>query len=207
MAPVSYLFRIHAGESPGASCDEVKDKTCGLVDATSVRYIVPGYFQRIGPMKGLELKVPPLALVFLAGGCMWLITRAVPAFGLVSPAHVAPAVGVVIIGLVIAGTGIVSFRMAKTTVNPMKPESSSTLVVTGIYSDDAQSDVLRLLVDLVRLGHISLQYIGFVDPSQLRPLHESFPNRTRGTGAHQPVRPGIRDLPRSSTEMDLVEHQ
>lgn len=133
MAPVSYLFRIHAAESPGASCDEVKDKTCGLVDATSVRYIVPGYFQRIGPMKGLELKVPPLALVFLAGGCMWLITRAVPAFGLVSPAHVAPAVGVVIIGLVIAGTGIVSFRMAKTTVNPMKPESSSTLVVTGIY--------------------------------------------------------------------------
>lgn len=84
-------------------------------------------------MKGLELKVPPLALVFLAGGCMWLITRAVPAFGLVSPAHVAPAVGVVIIGLVIAGMGIVSFRMAKTTVNPMKPESSSTLVVTGIY--------------------------------------------------------------------------
>lgn len=133
MAPVSYLFRIHAGESPGASCDEVKDKTCGLVDATSVRYIVSGYFQRIGPMKGLELKVPPLALVILAGGCMWLITRAVPAFGLVSPAHVAPAVGVVIIGLVIAGTGIVSFRMAKTTVNPMKPESSSTLVVTGIY--------------------------------------------------------------------------
>jgi protein-S-isoprenylcysteine O-methyltransferase Ste14 len=84
-------------------------------------------------MRGLELKVPPLALVFLAGGCMWLITRAAPAFGFAFPARVATAVGAVIIGVTIAGMGIMSFRMAKTTVNPMKPESSSALVVTGIY--------------------------------------------------------------------------
>jgi protein-S-isoprenylcysteine O-methyltransferase Ste14 len=30
-------------------------------------------------------------------------------------------------------TGIVSFRRAKTTVNPMKPSSSSSLVISGIY--------------------------------------------------------------------------
>ena len=30
-------------------------------------------------------------------------------------------------------SGIVSFRRAKTTVNPMKPDSTSSLVVSGIY--------------------------------------------------------------------------
>jgi protein-S-isoprenylcysteine O-methyltransferase Ste14 len=84
-------------------------------------------------MRGLELKVPPLALVLLAGGCMWLISRAAPAFGFAFPAPVACATGAVIIGVAIAGMGIISFRMAETTVNPMKPESSSALVVTGIY--------------------------------------------------------------------------
>lgn len=64
---------------------------------------------------------------------MWLITWAAPAFGCAFPARVATAVGAVIIGVAIAGMGIMSFRMAKTTVNPMKPESSSALVVTGIY--------------------------------------------------------------------------
>ena len=84
-------------------------------------------------MQGLELKVPPLALVLLAGGAMWLITRAAPAFELVFPTPLIWASGAVIIGLAIAGMGVFSFRTANTTVNPMKPDSSSALVVTGIY--------------------------------------------------------------------------
>ena len=84
-------------------------------------------------MQRLELKVPPLALVLLAGGSMWLIARAAPAFEFAFPARLICAVGAIVIGLAIAGVGIVSFRRAKTTVNPMKPESSSALVVTGIY--------------------------------------------------------------------------
>ena len=84
-------------------------------------------------MQGLELKVPPLALVLLAGGLMWWIAWAAPAFAFAFPARLICAVGAVVIGIAVAGMGIVSFRRAKTTVNPMKPDSSSALVVTGIY--------------------------------------------------------------------------
>lgn len=87
----------------------------------------------IDPMQRLELKIPPLALVLLAGGMMWGIAWAVPTFGFVFPARLICAVGAVVIGVAIAGMGVFSFRLAKTTVNPMKPDSSSALVVTGIY--------------------------------------------------------------------------
>ena len=36
-------------------------------------------------------------------------------------------------GAFICAAGIVSFRMAKTTVNPLKPETASSLVDSGIY--------------------------------------------------------------------------
>lgn len=84
-------------------------------------------------MQRLELKVPPLALVLLAGGLMWWIAWAAPAFEFAFPARRICAVGAIVIGLAIAGMGVFSFRRAKTTVNPMKPDSSSALVVSGIY--------------------------------------------------------------------------
>ena len=39
----------------------------------------------------------------------------------------------VIIGIFFAVAGVVSFSLAGTTVNPLKPESHSTLVTSGIY--------------------------------------------------------------------------
>jgi protein-S-isoprenylcysteine O-methyltransferase Ste14 len=84
-------------------------------------------------MHVLDLKVPPLALVLLVGGVMWIAAWAVPAFVFAFPARSLFAMAAVAAGAAIAGTGIVSFRRAKTTVNPMKPESSSALVQSGIY--------------------------------------------------------------------------
>ena len=84
-------------------------------------------------MHMLNLKVPPLALVLLVGAAMWIVTWAVPAFGFMFPARDLFAKAAVAVGAIIAGLGIVSFRRAKTTVNPMKPNSSSALVVWGIY--------------------------------------------------------------------------
>lgn len=36
-------------------------------------------------------------------------------------------------GGVVAGLGVVSFRRAQTTVNPLTPQAASSLVTTGIY--------------------------------------------------------------------------
>jgi protein-S-isoprenylcysteine O-methyltransferase Ste14 len=64
---------------------------------------------------------------------MWVIARVTPAVNFFFPSRLVLATGAVVIGITVAAAGIFSFRRAKTTVNPMKPDSSSTLVVTGVY--------------------------------------------------------------------------
>ena len=81
----------------------------------------------------LELKVPPVAVVLVMGALMWLAARALPMLGFEFRARGQFAAGLAIAGAVMAAAGVVSFRRAKTTVNPMEPASSSALVVSGIY--------------------------------------------------------------------------
>jgi protein-S-isoprenylcysteine O-methyltransferase Ste14 len=84
----------------------------------------------------LALKVPPVAVVLFMGALMWLVSWAwaVPVFGFVLPASLLLAVSLGIAGVVISILGIVSFRRAKTTVNPMKPDTASSLVRSGVYT-------------------------------------------------------------------------
>lgn len=84
-------------------------------------------------MHVLELKVPPPAVAVLLAALMWICAWAIPAFGFLFPARDLYAIGLAVAGLVIDIVAIVSFVRAGTTVNPMKPESSSSLVVSGIY--------------------------------------------------------------------------
>jgi protein-S-isoprenylcysteine O-methyltransferase Ste14 len=44
------------------------------------------------------------------------------------------AAAVAALGIAVAVGGVISFRRAKTTVNPLKPERSAALVATGVYS-------------------------------------------------------------------------
>jgi len=84
-------------------------------------------------MRFLELKVPPPVVALLTAALMWLCAWAVPAFGFLFPARDLYAIGLAVAGVVADVLAIVSFVRARTTVNPMKPASSSSLVVSGIY--------------------------------------------------------------------------
>ncbi len=64
---------------------------------------------------------------------MWLIARAVPSFHFDIPAHDWLAVVLVAAGFVTGLSGVVTFRLARTTLNPLKPHASS-LVTWGIYA-------------------------------------------------------------------------
>ena len=103
-------------------------------------------------MHVLELKVPPPAVALLTAALMWVCAWAVPAFGFLFPARDLYAVGLAVAGAVAAVLGIVSFARARTTVNPMKPESSSSLVVSGIYQLTRNPMYLGLLLVLLRMG-------------------------------------------------------
>jgi protein-S-isoprenylcysteine O-methyltransferase Ste14 len=84
-------------------------------------------------MSLLESRVPPPAIVLVVAVLMWLISPAVPPFHFDAPAHNWLAVVLVSAGFVTGISGVVIFRQAKTTVNPMKPHASS-LVTWGVYA-------------------------------------------------------------------------
>ncbi|BFU91632.1 MAG: hypothetical protein NTAFB01_28190 [Nitrospira sp.] len=80
----------------------------------------------------LELKVPPLALVFLFGALMWLVS-AYSTFTIALPGRSAFALILYTGGSAIVLVGILTFRLMKTTVNPLTPEATTTMVTSGIY--------------------------------------------------------------------------
>ena len=73
------------------------------------------------------------AIGAIAAALMWFASSAAPAFDFMFPAKSVSAVGLALIGALTCVAGIVAFRRAKTTVNPMKPDSTSSLVVSGVY--------------------------------------------------------------------------
>ncbi|NGZ09018.1 MAG: isoprenylcysteine carboxylmethyltransferase family protein [Nitrospira sp. LK70] len=83
-------------------------------------------------LNALELKVPPLAVVFLFGTLMWLIS-AYSVFTIALPWRSAFAIIAYTVGFAIVLAGVVTFRRAKTTVNPLTPEATTTMVISGIY--------------------------------------------------------------------------
>ena len=84
-------------------------------------------------MQTLELRIPPVALVILMAALIGLASWTMPAFVFEFPFRRILSVSLWIIGAIVSGLGIVSFRRARTTVNPMKPDSASSLVTSGIY--------------------------------------------------------------------------
>lgn len=82
---------------------------------------------------GFELAIPPAALVALTAVVMWTLSLAAPALYVAFPASPVFWVGPALLGTVTCLAGVASFRAKKTTVNPMKPRSTSSLVVSGIY--------------------------------------------------------------------------
>jgi protein-S-isoprenylcysteine O-methyltransferase Ste14 len=67
-------------------------------------------------------------------GAMWLVASSLSR-PLPLPASIRMPVAVLLAlaGVATAVGGVISFRRAQTTVNPLKPETSTALVTTGIY--------------------------------------------------------------------------
>ena len=84
-------------------------------------------------LRGLELKVPPVPLVAIFAALMWLAARAAPFLTVSFPFRLLVASAVAAVGAAVSALGVLSFRRARTTVNPMTPEASSSLVVRGVY--------------------------------------------------------------------------
>lgn len=84
-------------------------------------------------MQALENRIPPPLVAVLFGVLMGLFSRWLPGLDPGLGTRLLLALPLVMAGLLFVLAGGISFRRAKTTVNPLKPASASALVTTGIY--------------------------------------------------------------------------
>jgi protein-S-isoprenylcysteine O-methyltransferase Ste14 len=83
-------------------------------------------------MRSLELKIPPPLVALLIAAAMWGFSGT-GRIEMPIAVRVGAGLVAVLIGLGIAVSGVIAFRRAHTTVSPLKPETASRLVTSGVY--------------------------------------------------------------------------
>ncbi|MBI5522446.1 MAG: isoprenylcysteine carboxylmethyltransferase family protein [Desulfarculus sp.] len=113
-------------------------------------------------MNALELKIPPVVVTLIAALGMWGASLAVPSFHLSVTARASAGAILVAVGLGIVVAGGISFRRARTTVNPTKPGSTSSLVVSGVYRFTRNPMYLGMVFALLGWASFLLNALAFV---------------------------------------------
>ena len=84
-------------------------------------------------MQSLELKIPPVPLAAVFAAAMYGVASVTPAATFAILGRAGIAVGLALLGSVMALAGVLAFRANKTTVNPLNPGAASAVVSTGVY--------------------------------------------------------------------------
>ena len=99
-------------------------------------------------MSKLELKIPPPIIMIVTAALMWWTSDALASLGLAFSGRRMAAIVIALPWAVVALLGVISLKQADTTINPLKPEKTSALVVTGIYRFTRNPMYLGLLLVL-----------------------------------------------------------
>ena len=113
-------------------------------------------------MKALELKIPPVLVVAIFAGLtalarhydMWMFR-----YPKVFDAWVVIPLG---IGFIVAVLGIIEFKKAHTTVDPINPEKASNLVDGGIFRFTRNPMYVGLILGLIALTMYMGTWLGLV---------------------------------------------
>lgn len=84
-------------------------------------------------MHALEHKIPPPLVAAACALLMWGIAQYSAVWALAAPLRWGLALLLLLAGGAFCLAGMWAFRQAQTTVNPLKPETASTLVRAGVY--------------------------------------------------------------------------
>lgn len=99
-------------------------------------------------MSRLELKIPPPLVGLLCASLMYGIDLIYPQQWLAPPLALAGGVLLAMAGIAIDLISVWQFRRVRTTINPLKPQSSSALVTHGIYGYSRNPMYLGMLMIL-----------------------------------------------------------
>lgn len=107
-------------------------------------------------MNSLELKIPPAVFTAVLALLMWLTQFVAPALSYALPGQALVMLPITTIGMILSVLGAAAFRREETTVDPTRPELSSTLVVSGVYRISRNPMYLGFLLVLAGWGlHIA----------------------------------------------------
>ena len=106
----------------------------------------------------MELKIIPVVQVIIAVLLMIVFSKLWPELILNWPAHKQIAILLFSLAIVVGVSAIVSFKRHKTTVNPTKPEASTSIVSSGVYSLSRNPMYLAMLISLISVAYY-LQHI------------------------------------------------
>lgn len=102
--------------------------------------------------KILELKIPPVAILLILAILMWFCENTFPFLSVnINFKHVFAAF-LAVAGCSIVIAGARAFHRAGTTVNPLKPETTTVLVVEGVYRFSRHPIYLGLAMILFSWG-------------------------------------------------------
>ena len=126
----------------------------------------------------MELKVPP-ALVFLCFGLMmYLLAEFLPIGYFDFYGRMLLTKILAVMGIVIALLALFQFKVAKTTIDPTKPDKVTNLVVGGIFKFSRNPMYLALLLILLALGVflgnafntlVAAGFVGYMNRFQIIP--------------------------------------
>lgn len=97
----------------------------------------------------LELRIPPPVVAALVAGAMWGISLAAPLIDAPGSIRNVAAAILAVVGGSFVIAGMVSFALARTTINPLKPETTTYLVRSGVYGISRNPMYVGLLFALV----------------------------------------------------------
>lgn len=100
-------------------------------------------------MRWLELRIPPRLIAVAVGFAMLAASFLEPRFDLPQSHHWAIGVAGALAGAAITFAGATALRTARTTLLPMRPHKTTSLVTTGIFSWTRNPMYLGLATALV----------------------------------------------------------
>lgn len=137
------------------------------------------------PQHWLALKVPPVVVFIVALFGVWICDYFWPMSGLLGDTKVLIASFLIAGGLLSGIAGVVSFKLAHTTLNPVNINKASSLVCSGIFRISRNPMYLGMLLIILglvaRLEHpvglfLAISFVWYMNRFQIVPEESALTN-------------------------------